>query len=433
MAWVEDINKRSQKAKHFYDASTDQWQAEFTISDRHYKDDTDAWQDVEENLVNDTGGFDKKCDKTRHIFKIASGGARRWQPRRNVATEYVDVTNLQYFQGTWKNLNLPAAVWKSQGAEWDLANLYASITNTWRSIKADFILKDGTTPTRLRFQLGLTGLTYNHTTGTLTSIADGLVWGYIQKPTAEDANGVIVPVSSTYDGTYIEWSADTTGATFPIAIDPTFTDGYGGDVNSAYDTYLKGDLRDANFGTANYLIHFDFRTKDPPDFSCASSLYKFVLSSLEGKTITDANLYLYGYNTQYISNTTYVRRILSGSSGWTETTATFNNADTGVSWAGDTGQDGGADAGCSVDNTDTSSTNLSSKNYSPGRNEYVGEEFNFALDLTEFGLTIANNYGLYLWGGTLYVCSSDHATTGYRPKLVVVYQDSGVTIPLGIA
>ena len=54
MAWIEDITKRTQKAKHFYDASTNQWRAEFTVHDQHYHD-GNSWQDVDENLITDGG------------------------------------------------------------------------------------------------------------------------------------------------------------------------------------------------------------------------------------------------------------------------------------------------------------------------------------------------------------------------------------------
>lgn len=32
MAWIEQVNRREQKAKHFYDADTGKYRAEFTIT-----------------------------------------------------------------------------------------------------------------------------------------------------------------------------------------------------------------------------------------------------------------------------------------------------------------------------------------------------------------------------------------------------------------
>ena len=256
--WVEKTEKRTQKSKTFYDADTGKYQAVFTIHDQHYNNGNN-WQDVDENFEDDvTPGFNKKCDKTRHAFHIANGGARRWYPRRNVDTEYVDITNMEYYTTSWHNLNLPTPVWTNNKTEWDMTNLYASITNTWKRIKTDFILKNSSTPTRLRFQVSFTGLTYNDTTGELTSTTDGLVWGYINKPFAYDANGSEenhnVTVNQSYDGTYIEWSVDTTGATFPIYVDPTFTDGYGGDVQTYKDTHIYTGAVNNNWGTSTNIV-----------------------------------------------------------------------------------------------------------------------------------------------------------------------------------
>ena len=64
MAWVEITDRRSQKAKHFYDSTTGQYRAEFRIDDIHYKDNNSVWQNIDESLINDgANGFDKKCDK----------------------------------------------------------------------------------------------------------------------------------------------------------------------------------------------------------------------------------------------------------------------------------------------------------------------------------------------------------------------------------
>lgn len=72
MAWAELVEKRGQKVKHFYDADTDKYRAEFTIHDRHYKDEFDDWLEVDENFE-DGGVHDKKCDKTRHAIHVGNG------------------------------------------------------------------------------------------------------------------------------------------------------------------------------------------------------------------------------------------------------------------------------------------------------------------------------------------------------------------------
>jgi len=434
MAWVEDTGKRSANAKHFYDASTGKWRADFTIHHQHFHDGA-AWQDVDESIVDDgVGGFAKKCDKTRHQFRVASAGAYRWYPRRNVSTEYVDITAIQYWRttggGSWRALNLPAAVWKSQGAEWDMTDVYASITNTWHRIKSEFILKTSAAPTRLRFAISFTGLTYSHSTGDLTSTTDGLVWGRIDKPTAKDANGADVPVTATYDGTYIEWSANVTGATYPITVDPTFTDGYGGDATTYFDcyTYIAGADADKSIDT-----HIEIRGTGA---GTSNGLIKFTLSALAGVTTTSRTLSLFSSTQDWSNLTVNVYRILVANSGWTEV-ACWNHADGSalhlVHWAGDAATDGGTDAGCSVSGTDYSSTSMGSWSHTSGA--AVGTQYDVALGQTEFEAMVSANYGLALIGGSDALnryASSDHATTGYRPKLVVEYTAGGLSIPVAM-
>ena len=76
MAFVEDVLKRTQKAKHFYDADTGKWKAEYSIADQHYHDGS-AWQDIDENLADDgLDGFTHKCEKTRHIIRLGAASTR---------------------------------------------------------------------------------------------------------------------------------------------------------------------------------------------------------------------------------------------------------------------------------------------------------------------------------------------------------------------
>jgi len=439
MAWIELPGRRTQKAKHFYDDVTGKFQAVLTIHDQHYKDDADTWQDVDEAVVDDGAGFDKKCDKTRHTFRVGSGGNYRWYPRRDVLTEYVDITEIQYYTTRWRTLNLPAAVWKQQGAEWDMTDLYASITNTWRQIKSDFILKNSSAYTRLRFQVVFVGLTYNDTTGELTSTTDGLVWGYIQQPTAHDANDVDVTVTQTYASGYIEWNVVTTGATFPIYVDPTFTDGYGGDVTTAKDTSLVENDQTWNWGNSPSIA-----VCSPNDFR-AHGLIEFDLSSIDaGVTCTSATLYLYRTLVRTVGITVNIYSIASANAAWEEGNGGL--ADVGepswnalsadgaggitVAWAGDAGQNGGADAGCSISGTDYEASLLGT--FESGTSEAVGTEYSPTLTPSriEGWLDTPNtNYGLILRtpddasGDAHSFGSSDHPTTGYRPKLVVEYTE----------
>lgn len=433
--WIEKPEKRTQKSKTFYDEETKKYRAEFTIHDRHFKNDNDQWEDVDETLEDDTGNFNKKCDKTRHIFQVTQGGVRRWYPRRNILTEYVDITGMQYYDNQWRNLNLPAAVWKSQEAEWDMSYLYASITNTWKRIKSDFIMKNVNCPTRLRFAVSFTGLTYNDTTGELTSTTDGLVWGYIDKPTAHDANDVEVIITQTYSGGYIEWSVDTTGATLPIYIDPTFTDGYGGDVTTYQDTYLISTNSDKSFGGDTTFVFAGLLT--------VVGLLKFDLSSIPSNSTCDtATLSLYNTETKPSNRTLNINELLLANDGWvdgiTEDPATGNQSTwdykiqtgsgTGTAWAGS--------PGCGTEDTDFTGTEIGTGSYTANdpAGTLVSSPNGISLTAADvedwFGASNAN-YGLRLIAITSTfpsVASSDHATTGYRPKLVVEYTESSTEI-----
>jgi hypothetical protein len=443
MAYIEVTSRRGRKEKHYYDADTNRFQAVITIHDQHYKDDLDEWQDVDESFVDDTTpGFNKKCDKTRHSILMGNGGNRRWYPRRNVSTEYVDITGMQYWDGnSWRNLNLPTPVWMNNKTEWDMTNLYASVTNIWKRIKTEFILKNSNAYTRLRFTISFTGLIYNSTTGELTSTTDGLVWGYIDKPKAfcgAIPDEIIIPVTQTYDGTYIEWSVDTTDAIYPIYVDPTFTDGYGGNVDSAYDTFVWWEYPDDEQGSS-LILYFRQLSGTLGDYNSPHALLKFDLTSLVGKTIGNANLYVHRYtsDTWWGQVYMYVNRIYSGNSAWTEERATWNYANEGTStrWAGDVGSDGGDDAGCSSEGTDLSATKMGTYDLGVDNDDAEGTEYNIVLGLTDFALLVSGNYGVVGWGSTGYpgVWSSDYSTTGWRPKLVVVYEGEETDININIS
>jgi hypothetical protein len=439
MAWAEETIKRGRKVKHFFDPDTGLHKAEFTIHDRHYHDGA-VWQDVDESLVDDgLDGYDKKCDKTQHIFRVGTGGQRRWYPRRNILTEYVAITNIQYWrtqgQGSWANINLPAAVWKSNGAEWDMANLYASITNTWKHIKAEFILKDVTAPTRLRFAITLVGLTLG-ADWKLTSIAESVVVGSIDPPTAFDANEASVPVTAVYAGGYIEWEVVTAGAVYPISVDPTFTDGFGGDVTTSKDVSILNQSATNNFGVDEDLV-----VRNDSGSWEDKSLLEFDLSSIPGgSTCNSATLYLYRNNLgEAATRTITIYSIASGNASWIEGTKNDGLAGAGEPCWNALAADGSGgvttpwagSAGLETSGTDFESSALGS--FSSVGNAAVGTEYSTTLTASRiedwFGGD-TNNYGILMLTndnttGFHYFGSSDHATTGYRPKLVVVYTEAG--------
>ena len=403
--------------------------ATFTLHDQHYYDGS-AWQPVNELLSDDaTDGYVKACTTTRHIFRVGNGGERRWYPRREVPTEYVSVTNIQWWRttggGSWRNLNLPTPAWRATGADWDLPNLSASITHTWRRIKADFTLKDSSAPTRLRFAITLVGLTLG-ADWQFRNAADEVV-GRIDKTTAEDATGASVPATATYAGGYIEWSVDTTGATFPVTVDPTFTDGYGGDVTTSKDTGVTSGNATYNRGAMT-----EFWTAYE-----SKGLIEFDLSSLSG-TCDSASLYLYRSTAESASTfTVRIYSIASGNAAWIEGTQVNALAGAGepcwnalaadgaggvtTAWAGS--------AGLGTSGTDYVATELVS--FSSVAESAAGTEYGplaLTASVVEGWFGGGTNYGMVFWPAVWAwhrFATSDHATTGYRPKLVVEYTEAG--------
>src|SRR5690606_524228 len=93
------------------------------------------------------------------------------------------------------------------------------------------------------------------------------------------------------------------------------------DLSPTGDTEISSYSPDTNFGTIGEL-NIQYTNKQ-----AARTLIKFDLSALTGATIISATLYYTAYNNISSTATTYLHRILSGNSGWTESGATFNTID----------------------------------------------------------------------------------------------------------
>lgn len=399
------------------DDATGQRTATLTLHDQHYRDAQGAWQPVEEGLVDDgSDWFAKRCDRTAHAIRIGAGGAQRWYPRRNVLSEYVDITQIQYWRtqgaGSWQTINLPTPVWRSGGADWDLANLRATLTHTWNQLKTSFVLKNATAPTRLRFALTLVGLTFGEDWH-FTSTTDAVDVGSLPPPRFTDATDADVPVTTVWANGAIEWAVNPAGATYPLTSHSiTFTDGYGGDTTTACETFITSNAPTNNYGTAGYFTVAEVY----------NALLKFDLSDIDsGATCESATLYTYEASSQPNARTISVYEIASANQGWTETGATWNTRDGSNYWAGDTGSDGGADAGCSVSGTDYAATALGS--YVAADMQATDTENTASLTAASIEAVFGGALHLLLRNpGTTHQCrSSDYFSTSLRPKLVVVY------------
>ena len=282
------------------------------------------------------------------------------------------------------------------------------------------------------------------------SLATGEVLWYADAPTATDANGETVAVQyevQRVGGTYFirvrvprEWMVT---AAYPVVVDPTFTDGYGGDATTYKDTVVVIGTATNNYGAATYLY-----TRTP---SGQKSLLEFDVSGIDSAAIcASVTLYLYKNAADETSTevTATLYSIASGNAAWIE--GDKNNATAGsgepcwdalaadgsggvtTAWAGS--------AGLSTSGTDYEASAIGTFDFN--RNDAVGTEYTPTLTAARvegwFGES-NTNYGVLLTatssGSTAAqgLASSDHATTGYRPKLVVEYTAAGGGEDLSIA
>jgi hypothetical protein len=183
------------------------------------------------------------------------------------------------------------------------------------------------------------------------------------------------------------------------------------------DTFVYEGTPTSNSGsgtTINLAGLADYRQR---------GLIRFDLSELDGAEITSAKLTLTTVQSwQWDPVTVYIHRILAANSAWTEAGATWNYAvSSSTRWAGDSGNNGGPDAGCTQSGTDYSATAIGS--YIIAANEAAGTQHEVTLNASEFASMVANNAGVVLFAeDNVQIASRNHGTAGYRPKLVVEYE-----------
>ena len=265
--------------------------------------------------------------------------------------------------------------------------------------------------------------------------ANGEALWYADAPHAMDSSPEPIKCPAEYEverigGTYFirvrvprEWLLT---AVYPVQIDPTFTDGYGGDVTTYKDTSLYSVSSDTGYGDEDAMWL---------STGAVVGLIEFDLSSIDaGATCDSATLSFWNDSTKSTERTLGIYELLVANADWTEgageAPATANQSTwdyrhqtgsgAGTAWAGS--------AGANTADTDFNSTPIGTMVYAA--NDGTGTEDTSSLTTAAvedwFGGT-NSNYGLRLFGiATSYpdIRTSDHATAANRPKLVVVYTDA---------
>src|SRR5574340_367767 len=192
MALIEAL--RTEKALHLRNSVTGRMQALITIHDQYFNDGTGLVAVEEPARLDGVEGFARKADRMRHIIRYGDDGTRRWYPRRLILSEYVEFGRPEYWTGTqWNLLPMGQPTVSDTKLVWDRANYALTVQHNWHRVKLDVTLKSSAAARRIRWQVTLQGLVFNN--WSLISQSDGKTVGYINKPTAEDANGKDVPIA----------------------------------------------------------------------------------------------------------------------------------------------------------------------------------------------------------------------------------------------
>ncbi len=211
-------------------------------------------------------------------------------------------------------------------------------------------------------------------------------------------------------------------ATYPIRIDPTFTDGYGGDIETAQSTVLKIGAPDTTYGSDWYLNTF---------VTDKHSLLRFNLSSIAaGSTCNSATLSLYSAASA-TAKTYGIHSLAAAVSGWTEAAACWNHYVGTTHWPGS----GGASSSGTDYEADATPPTITFPNNSADTEATASLTTGANLTATRiagwFGAT-NTNYGLIV-GATGTDEEADRSwyqelgeTLG--PKLVVDYTEGGGTL-----
>ena len=357
------------------------------------------------------------------MVSVGDDGLRRIHPTREtdrymeIGTPYVKVA------GVWRKVGFTSATRTANSITWHRTQADLRITHGGHFIKLDLELLGGYVPegNLIAFPVGLTGLTRKG--GQI--LADGAPVALLRAPVVTDASNPedVRPIAWEFTSLagqpYLVLTLPSLAGMARPVVDPTLT--LQPDAAVGEDAWLYKYSPNGNAATTDY-----FYIVQQEHTNGTTCLVRFDLSSIPaGSTIDSANLSLFvKVKSAYSSSSPTFHRVLAANSGWTEGGATWNYAVGTTRWAGDIGSDGGEDAGCSVHATDIGNTSMGLYTTNSST-DALGTEKDVSLDVAEFTALWGANYGIQFHGhnndGGHRICTSDHATAGYRPKLVVEY------------
>ena len=290
--------RRGRKFVEYHDPDTqapNTFTQEISGADVSYQDEQGRWQQLVEDWETDgADGFSFRASRMNHKVRFDSIGAWRWYPRRNVETEYLVLNRPQcWLTATkrWGNLLVNGINRENKTITLtSVRNVTRVIHSRWNGIKTDWILLNANAPTRFRQKIDLVGIT--EIAGVLYG-ADGERLGVLTPTTATDAEGNELPCTGSYVNGYIEFSADVTGAAFPVVIDPDFAgsaaDGF---VSSESLNYTTARNTSADFNITETVLYCGQQMPGTYYYLYRSGL-KFDTSTIgAGSMVTQVNLKL---------------------------------------------------------------------------------------------------------------------------------------------
>lgn len=189
-------------------------------------------------------------------------------------------------------------------------------------------------------------------------------------------------------------------------------------TSAGVDTYLREDQATTNYGTGATVNLCSLASYRSP------GLFSFDVSGIPaGSKINSATLHIWNSSTATGDRAFAFNSILVANSGWTEAGAKWNTRSGSDYWAGDTGNNGGTDAGCSVSGTDWNASALGTLTYTANTAANTEHTVTFSAAQVEAWLTA--NYGCVMritsTNQSFNWHSSDASTAGYRPYLAIDY------------